>query len=479
MPYVQGENRGQLTLEPLCLDDYIGEDSVCRVIDAYISGLDMSALGFKYAQTKQTGRSPYDPAAMLKLYVYGYLNRVRSSRRLEAETQRNIEVMWLMEKLTPDDKTICNFRKDNSEALKKAFCEFSLWCTGEGLFGKELVAVDGTKIRANSSRRNIHSKKGTEKQLAETEAKIEKYMRELEENDDAEVDETKPSPETVREILKRLGEKKEKLTEWLGKIEANGGKEISTVDSDARLMHTNGDGRNLDACYNVQTVTDSKHNLIVDFDVTTCPDDKGALPKMTEAAKEIMGVDTIAVVADKGYYDPEDIADCEKNGTTCYVPKVEDYAHAPDRNYDKSNFKYDANTDCYICPENAILICTKTRKDKSEYTNRAACKNCKNCEKCTSGRFRTVQRTLNQDALDRNNARMNTAEGREKFRERKKIVEHPFGVTKAVWGFRQFLCRTQERTTAEQSLAFWAYNLRRVINIFKQNERNLVEAMSR
>jgi transposase len=264
MAYKHGENREQITLMPLCLDDYIGEDSVCRIIAAYVGRLDMAALGFKYAATKDTGRPPFDPAAMLSLYLYGYLNRVRSSRRLEAETQRNIEVMWLLEKLTPDDKTICNFRKDNSAALKKAFREFSLWCAKVGLYGKELVAADGTKIRANTNRHNIHTKKGTEKQLAEVEKKIEKYMATLEENDAAEVDETKPPPETVREILKHLNEKKDKLANNLKEIEANGGAEISTVDPDARFMHTNGDGRPLDACYNVQTVTDSKHKQVLE-----------------------------------------------------------------------------------------------------------------------------------------------------------------------------------------------------------------------
>ncbi|GHU46890.1 transposase [Clostridia bacterium] len=479
MSYIKGENRNQMTVEPLCLDDYIGEDSVCRVIDAYVCGLNMSKLGFKYAEIKINGRPSFDPAAMLKLYIYGYMNRVRSSRRLEAETQRNLEVMWLLEKLTPDDKTVCNFRKDNSAALKKAFREFSLWCNQAGLYGKELVAVDGTKIRANTNRHNIHTKKGTEKQLVETNLKIEKYMHELEKNDNSEIDETKPSPETVRKILKHLNEKKEKLADNLKAIEENGGKEISTVDPDAHLMHTNGDGRNLDACYNVQTVADSKYKLIVDFEVTTCPDDKGALPKMTESAKEIMGVDEISAVGDKGYYDGEDIAECEKNGTTAYIPKVADHAHAPDRNYDKSNFKYDTENDCYICQENAILTYTKTRTDGNyEYSNITACKNCQNRVKCTIGKYRTVQRTPNQDALDNNNTRMNTTAGHEMFRERKKIIEHPFGTIKAVWGFRQFLCRTKERTTAEQSLAFLAYNLRRVINIFKENGMSLREAMA-
>lgn len=176
MPYIQGESREQMTLMPLCLDDYIDSDSICRVIASYVNSLDMSALGFKYSETKETGRHPHDPASMLTLYLYGYLNRICSSRRLETETRRNVEVMWLMEKLTPDDKTICNFRKDNAAALKGVFREFSLWCSCQGLYGKELVAVDGSKIRANSSRRNIHTQKGTEKELASVEKKISEYM---------------------------------------------------------------------------------------------------------------------------------------------------------------------------------------------------------------------------------------------------------------------------------------------------------------
>jgi len=479
MPYIQGENREQLTLTPMCLDDYITSDSICRVIDAFVRSLDITELGFKYSQTKDTGRPPHDPANMLMLYLYGYLNRIRSSRRLEAETHRNIEVMWLMEKLTPDDKTICNFRKDNAKALKKVFRQFSLWCSHQGLYGKELVAVDGSKIRANSSRRNIHTQKGTEKKLAEIEKKISEYMNELERNDTVEADDVKLDAARISEVLKHLNEKKETLQDWLKKIEENNGEEISTIDPDAHIMRQGGDGRALDACYNVQSVVDEKHKLIVDFDVSTCPDDKGALPKMTESAKEIMGVDKISVVADKGYYDGDDIEISEKNGTACFVAVVESYAHAPDTNYDKKHFKYDAEKDCYICPEGKVLPFKKLHVDGSRiYSSAKICKNCPNKENCTKNKYgRSIYRNSHQDVLDTNNARMLTDEGRETFRERKKIVEHPFGTTKAVWGYRQFLCRGQEKTTAEMSLTFLAYNFRRVFNIFKENGRDMAVVM--
>jgi len=467
MSYKKGENRDQLTLMPLFLDDYIGADSICRIIAAYVSNLDMSAMDFKYAQTKETGRPPFNPTSMLMLYLYGYLNRVRSSRRLEAETHRNIEVMWLLEKLTPDDKTISNFRKDNAKALKKVFRQFSLWCNEQDLYGRELTAVDGSKFRANANRRSIHTQKGTEKRLAEIEKKISEYMNELEKNDQAETDDASFDSGRISEVLKHLNEKKETLQEWLKKIEESDGKEISTIDPDAHFMHTNGDGRNLDACYNVQTVVDSKHKLIVDFDVTTCPDDKGALVAMTESAKEIMGVDKVGVAADKGFYDGEDISICEQSGTTCYIPATLDYKPAPNENYNKSKFRYDAQNDCYICPKNQTLPLVKTRKQngeiiRKEYQSSKVCKKCPNRHLCTITQRggRTIVRNAHQDILDTINDRMKTTEGYETFRERKKIVEHPFGTIKAVWGFKQFLCHRQEKTIGEASLMFLAYNLR-------------------
>jgi transposase len=486
MPYIQGENREQMTLMPLCLDDYIEPDSICRVIEAFVNNLDMSLMGFKYAELKENGRPPYNPARMWMLYLYGYLNRVRSSRRLEAETRRNIEVMWLLEKLTPDDKTICNFRKDNAAALKKVFRQFSLWCGEQDLYGRELVGVDGSKFRASASRKSVHTQKGTEKKLAEAEKKVSEYMNELEKNDKAETEETKVDSARVAEILKHLSEKKDTLKEWRKKIEENGGEEISEIDPDAHLMHTNGDGRPLDTCYNVQTVVDSKHKLIVDFEVTTCPDDKGALVKMTESAKEIMGVEEVSAVADKGYYDGGDIEECEENNTVCYIPKTADFAHAPDTNYDKSNFKYDTENDCYICPEGQKLPFRQLNKHKEDkepnrvYYDTKVCRNCLNKEKCTTNKRdgRKIYRNPHQDALDSVNARMITNEAREIFRERKKIVEHPFGTTKAVWGFKQFLCRGKEKTTGETSLAFLAYNFRRVFSIFKTNGKNIIEAMA-
>lgn len=487
MGYIRGEDREQLTLAPMCLDDYIGPDNICRVIAAYVGQLDMKSLGFRYAEPKSTGRSPYNPANMLSLYLYGYLNRVRSSRRLEAETHRNVEVMWLMEKLEPDDKTISEFRRNNSDALRRVFRAFSLWCAEQGLYGKELVAVDGTKIRANSSRKSIHTQALTKKQLEGVEKKISAYMRELAQNDVAEQDDTDPSSEAILEALARLNGKKGELESYLRQIEENDGREISTVDPDCRLMKQGGDGRNLDACYNVQTVVDERHKLIVDFEVTNCPDDKGGLVAMTQGAKEIMGVDKIIALGDKGYYDGEDIAKCEAEGTFCLAPRMLSGRGAPDPQYNQENFRYDACRDCYICPQGHPISYRRTKRRKGAkgkvvevkiYHDTDTCKNCPTRTECTKEKYgRSLARSPWQDTLDKVDARLRKSENKKILARRKEIVEHPFGTVKHGWGFRNYLCRGLQLTTAEQSMGFLAYNFRRVFSIFKENGKDMVAAI--
>lgn len=488
MGYRQGESREQLTLLPICLDDYIGEDNVCRVIAGYVGTLDLEAMGFRYAVLKGTGSPPYNPASMLCLYLYGYMNRIRSSRRLEAETHRNVEVMWLMEKLSPDDKTISEFRRNNAGALKQVFRAFSLWCSEQGLYGKQVVAVDGVKIRANSSRKNIHTQKLTEKQLAEVEKKIGQYMAALEENDEAEKSDARPSPDAIQAALSHLNEKKGELEGYLGQIKENGGVEISTVDPDCRLMKQGGDGRNLDACYNVQTVVDERHKLIVDFDVTNCPDDKGGLIAMTESAKEIMGVKEITALGDKGYYDGEDISICEAGGTTCLAPRMLSGRGAPNPEYNQEHFRYDSENDCYTCPKGRRIPFRHTKKRKGAkgkfvevkvYRDTKVCKDCPSHAECTKEKYgRTLVRSPWQDALDIVDVRLQQTENRELLAKRGQIVEHPFGTAKHGWGYRNYLCRGLRKTTGEQSMVFLAYNFRRVINIFKESGKNLADAFT-
>jgi hypothetical protein len=333
---------------------------------------------------------------------------------------------------------------------------------------------------------NIFTLKMTEKKLRSVEVKINDYMKLLDESDMAEAAEAKFSSETIYAILKHLSEKKNALQDRLVQIKANNGNEISTVDPDARIMHQGGDGRNLDACYNVQTVVDEKHKLIIDFEVSTCADEKGALPELTRRAKEIMGVSEIEVVADSGYYDGEDLAQCEQDGIVCYVAKMQNGTRAPEAQFDHKNFKYNKETDSYTCPEGVVLVFKRLRKRPKGrvdrlYSNFDACQKCENREKCRkskSRRGREIWRSPNQDAMDVVNARMRTDEGRDKFRERKKIVEHPSGTTKHIWGYRQFLCRGKEKTATEQPLTFLAYNFLRVYNIFKESGKNVMEVFA-
>ena len=260
MGYKVGTDKKQISLLPVCLDDYISEDHICRVIDAFTGRLDLCASGYKYAEWKDKGCRPYDPQMMLNLYIYGYLHRVRSSRRLEAETTRNVEVMWLMNELKPDDKTICNFRKDNAKALKKTFREFVVMCRELDLYGGEVEATDGTKFRADNSRKNNHNKTTVEKELTRIEKQINEYLAALEQGDKEEEGEGKPSGAAVKAALEKLKERKDKYEGLAERVEKEG--EVSTVDGDARLMRSGGDARPLDVCYNVQTVVDSKNHLI-------------------------------------------------------------------------------------------------------------------------------------------------------------------------------------------------------------------------
>jgi len=463
----------------MSLDEYVPEDHICRVICVFTGHLDMSALGYKYAEVKEVGNRPYDPRMMLNLYRYGFLNRVRSSRRLESETHRNVEVMWLMDGLTPDDKTISNFRKDNAKALRLTFREFSRMCRALGLYGGEAAATDSVKIRANNSRKNNHNQTTVERELSRIDKKISEYLNALDQADAAGKDEMAPTAEQIKEALKKLNERKEKYEGFLERLEDEG--EISTVDPDSRLMKQNGDGRTLDVCYNVQTITDSKHNLIVDFEVTNQPDDKGNLENMSDRAMEVMEVETLTNLADKGYYDGEDIAACEEKGVTCLVAKPKPGGAKMAEGFSLYDFTYNKENDCYICPMQNKLNFMRAQKhsngkDYRVYANYAACNKCPQKSLCTKSRYRQILRPPYQDTMDIVDAR--TKRNKELYRKRQEIVEHPFGTIKAVWGYRQFLCRTKPKVTAETALAYLAYNLRRVFNIFKQNGDNFAAVIA-
>jgi len=477
MGYKVGEDKKQLTLLPVSLDEYVPKDHICRLINEFTGQLDVVRLGFKYAEPKETGSRPYNPRMMLNLYIYGYLHRVRSSRRLRDEAVRNVEVMWLLEGLTPDDKTICNFRKDNLIALHSTFHEFVRLCRELGLYGGKLIAVDSTKIRANNSRKNNHSKKTVQKELARIDTQISKYMNALDQADAEEEEVRTPDSQAIRAALKKLQERKIKYEGLKERTDKEG--EVSTVDGDARLMHSGGDSRPLNVCYNVQTAVDSKHHLIVDFDVSQCANDTGNLKNMTDAAKEAMGVEKLDCLADTGYYEGRDIATCEESGVRCFVAKKKHNGPKKAEGFTRESFIYDRENDSYICPcENRLHYLRQQDNDGRDcrvYGNRAACDQCSTKGQCTKSTCRLILRRPYQDTLDIVDERMR--KNRELYQKRQEIVEHPFGTIKSVWGYRQFLCRTKSKVTGETALAYLAYNMRRFITIMTANGTNPVVAM--
>jgi transposase len=472
MPYIQGENRNQIILFPESIDDYINEDSTVRVIDEHVEQLDMKELGFKKTVYPTIGRPPYDPKDLLKLYLYGYLNRIRSSRRLEHEASRNIEVIWLLKKLKPDFKTIADFRKDNKKALKKVFRDFTKLCDEWGLFGKELVAIDGSKFRACNSKKNNYNVKKLERHIKYLDEKIDKYIQELDEYDAIETCDRKPDTGEIKKRIQELRSRKDKYEGYEKQLKESGKNEISTTDPDARLMCNN---NNVDVSYNVQITVDSKHKLIADYRITQKPNDLGELGNMALRAKKLFGGKEFEALADKGYYKAEDLKKCVENGITPYVAKQIYSNGTGDKDFYADNFKYDKDKNIYICPAGKELYYHRDRTKKSkgiigyEYRNYDACKNCEYKNRCTkSKKGRVICRHVDQDFLDTIN--LQTELNMDKYKQRQMIVEHPFGTIKRSWGAYYFLTKRKISVSTEIALSFLAYNLRRVMSILGNKE---------
>jgi len=473
MGYIEGQDRNQIIMFPESIDEYISDDNSVRVIDAYVEQLDMEKLGFQRTTAPVMGRPPYSPKDLLKLYLYGYLNRVRSSRRLEHEAIRNIEVIWLLKKLKPDFKTIADFRKDNKKALKAVFRDFTKLCDEWNLFGKELVAIDGSKFRASNSKRNNYSAKKLERHIKYIDEKIENYMRELDEGDTTETCDRKPDASEIKEKLQQLRERKNKYEKYKEHLDKTGENEISTTDPDARLMCNN--NNNVDVSYNIQTTVDSKHKIIVDFKVSQKPNDLGELDNMALRAKKLFKGKEFEALADKGYYKAEDLKKCVENGITPYVTKQIYSNGTGDRDFYGDRFKYDKDKNVYICPTGKELYYARDRKQKGkgiighEYRNYEACKNCEFKDRCTkSEKGRVICRHVDQDFLD--TIDLQTELNMEKYKLRQMIVEHPYGTIKRSWGAYYFLTRRKISVTAEISLSLLVYNLKRVMNILGNDE---------
>ncbi len=466
MPYIKGEGRNQVSLFPATIDEYITPDNLVRFIDEYVEQIDVIKYEFKNAYEPTIGRPPYSPKVMLKLYIYGYLNRIRSSRRLEDESKRNLELMWLLEKLTPDFKTIADFRKDNKKALKSIFRDFTKLCRDWDLYGKELVAVDGTKFRASNSKKNNYSQKKIQRHLKYIDEKIKEYLKELDGNDEVEKEDLKLSAEELQEKLDQLKKRKETYEGYAEKLEEE--KEISTTDPDSRLMSNN--NNSVEVSYNVQTAVDSKNKLIVDFKVTNQPNDFGQLSPMALSVKEFFSVSSLDMLADKGYYQFDCLARCLENDINPYVSKQTHSNATGDRAYYADKFHYNKEKDIYICPEGFELTKGKHRKNKGEiigyrYNNYTACQSCHAKSRCTkSKRGREIFRHIKQDIVDAVDILTNRS-NMQKYNKRKEIVEHPFGTIKRGWGAGYFLTRRIPGVTAEIALSYLAYNMKRAVNI--------------
>lgn len=458
----------QYSFMPMCYDEIISQDNPVRVLATFIDALNMEKLNFTHSNnnTSKRGRPSYNPKDMLKLYLYGYFNGIRSSRKLERECQRNVELFWLIGQLKPDFKTIADFRKNNIKNMEALFVQFSLLCDELKLVGKEIVAIDGSKFRASNARLKNYTKGKVEKQIKYYQENVEKYMKLLDEEDSHEVDnKVTLNKEEIQIKIQEAQKRIEELEEMKEKIKQEG--EISITDPDSRHMKANNNGT--DIAHNVQIGVDSKEHLVVAVDVTSSPADQGQLYGMAKRSQKALNVEEITVLADKGYWSGNCLKNCEENGIKAIVSKPEEAGNV---GYKRADFKYNESKDCYICPAGKELY--KTGKEKIVYKNPKACKQCPNRDKCTkNSRGRTLGINENQKYLNR--AAQRQQENMELYKQRQKIVEHVFGTVKRALGYTHFLLRGNEKVKGESFMHFLIYNIKRVCNIKSIEE--IIEAI--
>ncbi len=464
--FVAGTDRGQSTLFPECLEDWIGEDNAVRVIDVFVEELDLGELGFGGIDPEATGRPSYHPSMLLKLYIYGYLNRVQSSRRLEREAGHNVEVMWLTGRLVPDHKTIADFRKDNSTAIRKVCARFIALCRTIGLLTQPSVAIDGSKFKAVNNRDRNFTRAKMERRIAQIEESVARYLQQLDSADRQE------PTEALKTKTSRLKEKIEKLKEQMRRLEvlkvemlATPDQQISLTDPDARSMATSGRGSGV-VGYNVQIAVEAEHHLIVTHEVTNEGSDRSQLSHVAKETKATLDVDKLDVVADRGYFNGEEILECEEAGITVTLPKPMTSNSKAEGRFGKQDFRYIAEEDVYVCPAGERLAYDYTTEDKGLVVHRYATNACRHCaikHNCTKGKERRISRWEHEHIIDAVQRRLD--EYPEKMRQRRETVEHPFGTIKARMGATHFLMKTLPRVASEMALHVLAYNLTRVMNI--------------
>jgi transposase len=436
------------------------------VIDVFVDELDLGGLGFGRVEPQATGRPGYHPCDLLKLYIYGYLNRVQSSRRLEREAGRNVEVMWLTGRLAPDHKTIADFRKDNGRAIRKVCARFVALCRRLGLFADASVAIDGSKFKAVNTRDKNFTRAKMKRRMEQIEEGVERYLHQLDSADRQE-----PSlaltTRTVRlqDKIATLKQEMQRLEKLEVQMLQTADQQISLSDPDARSMATSGRGSGI-VGYNVQAAVDIKHHLIVTHEVTNVGTDRSQLSHMAKQTKAALGTDALDVVADRGYFKSEEILACDEAGITVTLPKPLTSGSKAKGRFGKQDFVYVAADDVYLCPDGARLVYRYTNEEKGltlrrYWTN--ACRNCAIKHRCTTGKERRVTRWEHEHVLEAVQQRLD--EHPEKMRQRRETVEHPFGTIKAWMGSTHFQMKTLKRVGTEMALHVLAYNLKRVMNI--------------
>jgi len=472
--FIEGESRTQTTLFPESLDEYVAEDNPVRVIDYFIDDLDLSVLGFR-TQPQDTGRPAYHPATMLKLYVYGYLNRVQSSRRLEREAQRNIELMWLMGRLAPDFKTIAEFRKNNGKDIHGVCREFVMLCRKLNMFTDAFVAIDGSKFKAVNSRdRNFTSAK-LKRRLQQIDESVERYLNQIASADRQETKAAGDKSQRFKDKIEALKQEMGRLKKLEVRMLESPDQQVSLTDPDARSMATSGRGSGM-VGYNTQAAVDAKHHLIVAHEVTNEGHDRHQLYNMAQQTKEAIGTETLDVVADRGYFTGTEILACEESNITTYLPKPQTSTSTKKGMFSKRDFIYKAEDDEYQCPAGERLIRRTESIERGlkiyKYWT-SSCPSCSIRNKCTSSTNRRVGRWEHEAVVDAVEARLDREPHR--MRVRRETAEHPFGTIKSWMGYTHFQMKTLKHVSTEMSLHVLAYNLKRMINIM--GVRPLMDAM--
>ena len=464
--FVEGVERGQATLLPESLDDFVHSDNPVRVVDVFVDELDLRDLGFESVDPCSTGRPSYHPSVLLKLYIYGYLNRVQSSRRLEREAARNVEVMWLVGRLVPDHKTIANFRKDNGPAIRKVCARFVELCRTVGLLAEASVAIDGSKFKAVNNRDRNFTRAKMQRRMAQIEESVARYLHQLDSADRQE-----PTAALESKVA-QLTEKIDKLKDEMGRLENLNAEmldrpeqQVSLTDPDARSMATSGRGSGV-VGYNVQTAVDTTHHLIVSHDVTTTGSDRAQLARMAKRTKAVFGTERLDVVADRGYFSSGEILACAEADITVTLPKPMTSGNRSKGRFVKQDFRYVATEDVYVCPAGERLKYTFTSEEKGLRIRRYWSRVCPSCavkDRCTTSKQRRISRWEHEQLLDEVQHRLDSDP--QAMRRRRETVEHPFGTIKARMGATHFLMKRLGNVRTEMALHVLAYNLTRVMNI--------------